>query len=102
LYVVQTWTLINRPSAVADSEFWEVRNKAMTAIKSLVAQVEKAPNVTDIISLQVFRLLKDPIKNMISDLRSQQVRDTCGLLVLFTDTQLALHQLLKDTCFFGV
>ena len=49
-----------------DSEFWEVRNKAMIALKNLVTQVEDAPNVTDIISLQVFRLLKDPLKNMVS------------------------------------
>jgi hypothetical protein len=50
-----------------DSEFWEVRNKAIVAIKTLVTQAEKTygHNIQDIITINVLRMLKDPIKNMV-------------------------------------
>ena len=64
-----------------DNEFWEIRNKAILALTELVGRYEKHANVQDILGMSVFRLLKEPIKNMIADLRSQQVRDTCAFLV---------------------
>lgn len=63
-----------------DSEFWEIRNKAILALTDLVIKYEKHPSVQDIIGMNVFRILKEPVKVMISDLRSQQVRDTCTFL----------------------
>ena len=63
-----------------DPEFWEIRNKAILALTELVARYDRHPNVQDIIGMSVFRLLKEPIKNMMADLRSQQVRDTCAFL----------------------
>jgi len=64
-----------------DNEFWEIRNKAILHLTELVGRYEKHANVQDILGMGVFRLLKEPIKNMIADLRSQQVRDTCAFLV---------------------
>ena len=63
-----------------DAEFWDVRNKAMLTLTDLVAKYDGHPSACDIIGMNVFRLLKEPIKSMISDLRSQQVRDTCLFL----------------------
>jgi hypothetical protein len=64
-----------------DAEFWEIRNKAILSLTELVGRYEKHANVQDILGMGVFRLLKEPIKNLIADLRSQQVRDTCAFLV---------------------
>jgi len=63
-----------------DPEFWEIRNKAVLALTELVGKHERHPNVQDILGMSVFRLLKEPMKNMMADLRSQQVRDTCAFL----------------------
>eukprot|EP01038_Epipyxis_sp_PR26KG_P011776 gene11776-15757_t len=61
-----------------DSEFWEIKNKAVQQLISLVSQYEDNP---DVLSSSFFRMLKEPVKNMISDLRSQQVRDICQFLI---------------------
>lgn len=63
-----------------DTEFWEVRNKAVQALTELVGKYESHPSAQDIVGMGVFRLLKEPVKSMIADLRSQQVRDTCLFL----------------------
>ncbi len=64
-------------------EFWEERNKAVMELIALVTQCEgfSMTRVHELFSACVFRALRDPIKSMISDLRSQQVRDTCLLLI---------------------
>jgi len=63
-----------------DPEFWDTRNKAVLALTELFGRYEQHPNVQDVLGMNVFRLLKEPIKSMMADLRSQQVRDTCALL----------------------
>ena len=65
-------------------EFWEERNKAILGLISLVDDCEKNSasniNVTEYFNIKMFRLLKEPLKSMITDLRSQQVRDTCTFI----------------------
>lgn len=65
-----------------NDEFWEQRNKAVIDLTTLVTQFDEGPQckIADAFSANVFRLLKDPIKSMIADGRSQQVRDTCTFL----------------------
>jgi ABC-type taurine transport system substrate-binding protein len=65
-----------------NDEFWEQRNKAIIDLTALVQKFEESPQckVSDAFNPNVFKKLKDPIKSMISDGRSQQVRDTCIFL----------------------
>eukprot|EP01041_Mallomonas_annulata_P007250 gene7250-14786_t len=65
------------------AEFWEDRNKCMLDLTTLVLQFNGAPQeqIQDIFTPHVFRTLREAIKEMISDLRSQQVRDTCQFLI---------------------
>ena len=86
-----------------DSEFWEIRNKAVLGLTSLISQYEGADpsRVQDVFNSNVIRLLKDPIKAMISDLRSQQIRDICLFLIKFSEiTKDHMKFLLRETfCF---
>jgi CLASP N terminal len=70
-----------------DSEFWEIRNKAVLSLTSLISQYEGAEfsKIQEIFNSNVFRLLKDPVKSVISDLRSQQIRDICIFLIKFSE-----------------
>eukprot|EP00605_Chrysophyceae_sp_TOSAG23-4_P000415 GSChrysophyteH1.ASY1.ANO1.471.1 assembled CDS len=72
---------------------WEAKNHAVLALISRINDYKKReldPSVVqDMFGMNIFRLLKEPLKVMIGDLRSQQVRDTCYLLT-------ALSELLGD------
>jgi hypothetical protein len=59
------------------TEDWERRNKALL---QMTAAVEAAD--LSAFTPSVFRHLKDPIKSLILDLRSQQVRDVCLFLTV--------------------
>jgi hypothetical protein len=63
-------------------EFWESRNKAMIDLTTLVKRYEGSSNakIIEIFTNNVFRHLKEPVKSLLSDLRSQQVRDVCLFL----------------------
>jgi len=63
-------------------EFWDERNKAILNLTILVKRFEsyESPRIQEIFTADALRLMRDPIKSMISDLRSQQVRDTCNFL----------------------
>lgn len=64
------------------AEFWEDRNKAMLELTRLITKFEGASPATlhEMFNINVFRALIEPVKQMILDLRSQQVRDTCIFL----------------------
>ena len=65
-------------------EFWEERNKAMLELTSLVGEYEHDASmyeIQEVFTSQIFRLLREAVKSMISDLRSQQIRDTCLFLI---------------------
>ena len=66
-----------------DSEFWEVRNKAVQGLTDLISTFEGYPllRIQEIFNPSVSRMLKDIVKEMITDLRSQQVREICTFLV---------------------
>ena len=64
-------------------EFWEERNKAILGLISLVNDCKNSTsniNITEYFNIRMFRILKEPLKSMITDLRSQQVRDTCTFI----------------------
>lgn len=86
-----------------DSEFWETRNKAVVGLTNLISQYEGAEfsRIQEVFNPNVFRLLKDPIKAIISDLRSQQIRDVCIFLIKFSEiTKDHLKFFLRETfCF---
>ncbi len=82
-----------------DSEEWDKRNKAMLNLTAIVAKYETSTYqvIVDQFTTSVFRLLKDPIKSMISDLRSQQVRDTCLFLMKLAEiTKDLMKYLLRE------
>mmetsp|Transcript_15751 Transcript_15751/g.23673 ORF Transcript_15751/g.23673 Transcript_15751/m.23673 type:complete len:588 (-) Transcript_15751:65-1828(-) len=64
------------------SEFWEERNKAILDLTTLINHYEGAPQskIHEVFNINVFRMFVEPVKQMILDLRSQQVRDTCTFL----------------------
>ena len=70
-----------------DSEFWEARNKAVLGLTSLIIPYEGAESsrIQEVFNTNIFRLLKDPIKDIISDLRSQQIRDVCLFLIKLSE-----------------
>jgi hypothetical protein len=70
-----------------DSEFWEIRNKAVLGLTSLISSYEGADSnkIQEVFNSNVFRLLKDPVKDIVSDLRSQQIRDICLFLIKFSE-----------------
>ena len=67
-----------------DGEDWEAKNRAMSQLTRLVARYQgpshEVDKIQEVFGMSVFRVLKEPIKQMMSDLRSQQVRDTCTFL----------------------
>ena len=65
------------------AENWEIRNKSVLGLLTLITQYENAsPTVIqEAFSANFFRMLKEPLKDLISDLRSIQIRDTCLFLV---------------------
>ncbi len=82
-----------------DSEEWDKRNKAMLNLTAIIAKYETATYqvIVDQFTTGVFRLLKDPVKSMISDLRSQQVRDTCLFLMKLAEiTKDLMKYLLRE------
>ena len=62
-----------------DADEWEAKNRAAPTdtdgMKYQDCEVEK---IQEVFGMSV--MLKEPIKQMMSDLRSQQVRDTCTFL----------------------
>ena len=70
----------------ADSE-WESKNRAILQLTTLIEDYRDGnPTVIqELFGMNIFRILKEPLKAMISDLRSQQVRDTCHLLTVLSD-----------------
>ena len=51
-----------------DAEDWEIRNKAMLQLTDVVNAFKDstAQEITDAFTANVFRTMKDPIKNMVS------------------------------------
>ena len=71
-----------------DAERWETKNKALMALVEIVEQyrsVDDYTRIQEVFGMNIFRLLKEPVKNMIGDLRSQQVRDTCMFLTTLAE-----------------
>ena len=66
-----------------NDEFWEQRNKAIVELTDIVAKVSKE-NVS-YLNTNVMRLLKDPLKSLVLDQRSQQIRDTCIFLTTLAE-----------------
>ena len=62
-----------------NDEFWEARNKAITDLTTLFSELEAGKSL---FNAAVMKQLKEPVKSMISDQRSQQIRDTCILFLL--------------------
>lgn len=60
-----------------DAEYWEIRNKAILTLLSILNSFQSKSEAQDAFSMNTFRMLKDPIKSLLVDLRSQQVRDVC-------------------------
>lgn len=87
--------------AETSSDMWEKKNKAITDLIhifiysgstfALQSAFLKNPNL--------YRSLKEPLKKLLGDLRSQQVRDTCTLLnimsIMLGDQ---MRVLLRDIC----
>ena len=71
----------NQSDIRRNDEFWEQRNRAVIDLTSLMNELKGKFNCTSGIS----RLLKDPIKSLISDQRSQQIRDTCTFLTTLAE-----------------
>lgn len=51
-----------------DSESWEIRNRAMIQLTELVClyKDQSHQELNDLFSANVFRVLKEPVKNMVS------------------------------------
>jgi hypothetical protein len=64
------------------SEDWEKRNNAVLNLNKLISEYdgEEMSKIQELFNSNVLKLLKDPIKDLISDLRSQQTRDVCLFL----------------------
>jgi len=64
-------------------EFWEDRNRAMLELTVAVGEYEGAgvAEVQEVFTTQLFRTMREPIRSMVSDLRSLQIRDTCLFLI---------------------
>ena len=54
-----------------DTESWEIRNKAMLTLTEIVSSYgdEEQHVLDEIFTASVFRLLKEPVKNMVSTRR---------------------------------
>ena len=65
-----------------NDQFWESRNKSIIELTNLFKQQQDflKTNVNDILNSSILRNLVGPIKSLMSDLRSQQIRDTCLFL----------------------
>lgn len=70
----------------ADAD-WEKKNRAVIQLTLLVESYrETSPAVVqELFGMNIFRLLKEPMKFMIGDLRSQQIRDTCYFLTSLSE-----------------
>lgn len=64
-----------------EPEYWESRNKSVLKLTSIITALDDDSQI----SHNIYRILKDPIKSMIGDLRSQQVRDTCTFLTKMSE-----------------
>lgn len=58
-----------------------MRNDAIACLTETISQVEGAADISAYISQNICRSLKEPIKSLLTDLRSQQVRDVCAFLI---------------------
>ena len=63
-----------------NDEFWEQRNKAIKDLMSTVTDFGEEN--ASCLNASVLRLLKNPLKSLILDQRSQQIRDTCAFLTV--------------------
>jgi hypothetical protein len=82
------------------TDFWEDRNKAMVELTRLISKFEGASAATlhEVFNINVYRALIEPVKQMILDLRSQQVRDTCIFLTYLSKiTGDLMRFFLRDT-----
>lgn len=61
---------------------WELKNRSVSQLTRMVAMYQDSDieKIQEVFGMSIFRVLKEPIKQMMSDLRSQQVRDTCTFL----------------------
>ena len=66
-----------------NDEFWEQRNKSINALTNIVTDL-KTENAS-CLNCSVMRLLKHPLKSLILDQRSQQIRDTCTFLKILAE-----------------
>jgi hypothetical protein len=49
-----------------DAECWDVRNRAINKLTSVISNLEGSPHCNTFISLKVYRSLRDPIISMVS------------------------------------
>lgn len=65
-----------------DADEWESKNRAIVQLTRMVKKYEAMDmdKIQEIFGMNIFRIMKEPLKFMMSDLRSQQVRDTCTFL----------------------
>ena len=65
-----------------DADDWESKNRAIAQLTRIVIKYETMDmdKIQEIFGMNIFRIMKEPLKFMLSDLRSQQVRDTCTFL----------------------
>jgi hypothetical protein len=62
-----------------DSESWEIRNKAMLQLTEIVvAHKDDSPeDLNEIFSANAFKLLKEPVKNMVGRILSLSLISVC-------------------------
>ena len=66
-----------------NDEFWEQRNKAINVLRNIVTNL--GPENISCINANVIKLLKNPLKSLILDQRSLQIRDTCAFLTILAE-----------------
>ena len=71
--------IISWPSVISQG----VRKRSLVELTDIVAKVSKE-NVS-YLNTNVMRLLKDPLKSLVLDQRSQQIRDTCIFLTTLAE-----------------
>ena len=68
------------------AEYWEEKNEAMIKLTKSVREVNlDTLSIEQQFTAKFFSFLKDPVKLMISDLRSQQVKEVCNLLTAIVE-----------------
>jgi hypothetical protein len=83
-----------------DPEIWDIRNKAVSEMISLMSPYDgcSKEQIQELFSPNVFKHLKEPIKMLIADLRSQQVKEICSLISRLSElTKDHMKGLLRDT-----